>query len=717
MTLLNKKGFTLIEAIVGAIIIALISLATWTAVTVLTKTDEMSRNRINAINLLQQSQEEVRRVAQIDSIFDTLETCQFPDPNNPPANTCGLSDITSNFPGFVRSLSVSRENGSTELKRALTTVQWNESGEIEQMQSLILLSRPPEPLAGNLIGFVSSQEQTAVPLNGIAIRLDFINSTATYTTTSAGAVDSKGANFNFADVVSGRFILPAGAYTLTVNDNRFFPYTHPTSIVVPSNGEVFVSLELEPKPDNAVVFGDVINLSTGAIVSNFGGGLISLYQNGSQRNQVANQRNYSFSIPFNNSDPQEFTLNTQDAFRSGFAYSVASGGLPSCQFLFNREGYSTAVVQSDSSLVCSNPYNGNTASDRINVFPGDSLRVDLAVVPVPEVLITGRVVNSLGNPIANATIRARWPRSDGSFDWIKQGSLQTVTTNSSGQFTFSVPAVQGMFPNSNPTSNFLQVWAIANVPVMTCCNIVQNEQRSSPTRFIGPLFPSSPMTNIGDLVITVVDKRCGNVGGDVIDDFTKNNLPGVNVTVSLSDTTDATGHYLIECASGQTGYRIETGQYRFTGQRTGYYTNQSAGNDQYARRGSNGNDVNILTDNVIDYDARLWPVGVGRINVTVIDQTTGQPMDGVNVVFNPYFGSNIVRTTAGGGVAIFNNVPETWPPPALPADGYYQMSLRNHALEINHDPANYQSHIEVISDFTAGETLNITIMLRRIGGV
>lgn len=717
MRKLNKKGFTLIEAIVGAVVIALISLATWTAVTVMTKTDEMSRNRINAVNLLQQSQEEIRRAAQINSIFDGLETCQFPNPSTPPANTCGLSDITTAFPGYFRVMNVTRENGSTELKRVVTTVQWRESSEVKQMQSVILLSRPPEPLAGNLIGFVSSESQPAIPLGGIAIKVDLNSATASYTTTSAGAVDSKGANFNFADVVSGKFILPAGAYTLTVNDNRYFPYTHPTSIVVPSNGEVFVSLELEPKPDNAVIFGNVINLATGAVVNSFSGGVISLYQNGSSLNQVGNQRTYSFTVPFNSSAPRKFTLNTQDAFRAGYAYSVSSGGLPSCQFMFNREGYSTAVVQADNSLVCGNPYNGNAASDRINVFPGDSKQVDLTVTPVPEVLITGRVVNSSGNPIPNATIRARWPRSDGSFDWIKQGVLQTVTTNASGQFTFSVPAVQGMFPNSNPTSNFLQVWAMANVPVLSCCNLVQTEQRSSPTRFIGPLFPSDPARNIGDLVITVVDKQCGNVGGDVIDDFTKNNLPGVNVTVALSDTTDATGHYLIECSTGQTGYRIETGQYRFTGQRNGYYTNQSVGNDQYARRGSNGNDVNILTDTLIGYNARLWPMGTGRINVTVLDQTTGLPMDGVSVVFDPYFGANVVRTTSGGGVASFINVPETWPPPSVPNDGYYQMSPRNHVIQINHDPANYQPHTEVISNFNAGNTLNVTILLRRIGGV
>lgn len=716
MKSLPKKGFTLIEAMVGAVVITLISLATWTAVTVLTKSDELSRNRLNAVNLLQQSQEEVRRVAQIDSIFDSLETCQFPNPNNPPANTCGLSSIATTFPGFIRTVNVNRENGSTELKRVLTTVQWNESGEAKQMQSLILLSRPPEPLAGNLIGFVSSQSQSATPLSGIAIKIDSNDSAASYTTTSAGVVDSKGANFNFADVVSGKFILPAGSYTLSVNDNRFFPYIHPASIVVPSNGEIFVAFELEPKPDNAVIFGNVVNLTNGATLNSFSGGLINLYQNGSRLNQTANQRSYSFSIPFNTSVPQEFTLNTHDAFRAGFAYSVSAGGSPSCQFLLNREGYSTAVVQSDSSLVCSNPYNGNGASDRINVFPGDSLRVDLPVVPVPEVLITGRVVTSSGNPIPNATIRARWPRSDGSYDWIKQGVLQTVTTNSSGQFTFSVPAVQGMFSNSNPTSNFLQVWAIGSVPVLTCCNIVQNEQRNSPTQFVGPLFPSDPVRNIGDLVITVVDKQCGNVGGTVIDDFTKNNLPGVNVTVSVSDTTDAMGQYLIECTSSQTGYRIETGQYRFTGQRNGYYTNQSAGNDQYVPRGSNGNDVRILTDTVADYDARLWPVGVGNINVTVLDQTTGQPMNGVNVVFNPYFGPNVVRTTTSG-VVNFVNVSETWPPPGIPNDGYYQLSPKNHAIEINHDPANYQPHVEVISNFSAGETLNITIMLRRNGGV
>ncbi|MBZ0165457.1 MAG: hypothetical protein K8I00_01530, partial [Candidatus Omnitrophica bacterium] len=531
-----------------------------------------------------------------------------------------------------------------------------------------------------------------------------------------GAVDPDGTNYDFSDFSTGRFILPAGTYALTVEDARYYPYTHPGGVIIPSNGEETVDFCLTPKPEEAVIFGDVIDQGTGNPLGTFNRGRIDLYQNGSRRQYVSNRRNYSFTIAFSDTNPQSFTVNTQDAFRLGYAYAVGGGGAPSCQYVYNREGFSTAVVQPDMSLVCSNPYNGNSSADRIQVFPGDNVRVDLPVVPVPEVIITGRVTDSVGQPVNNATIRARWPRSDGSYDWRKGDALQTVTTDGSGRFTFSVPAVQAMFPDTNPGSNYLQVWARGTVSVMTCCDTTQNVQRNSQTIFAGPLVPAAPPRDIGTLIIPSQDEQCGNVGGTIIDDFTNNALPGVNVNVSATDITDGTGDYLIACQAAQTGYRLPIGTYRFTGQRNGYYTNQSAGNDQYNRRGSGGYDIRINTDATSDYDARMWPRGTANIIVTVFDQTTGQPMDGVAVVFDPYFGSNVNQTTTAG-VVTFNNVPETWPPPGIPNDGYYKTNSRDHNIEINHDPANYQPYSAVIQNLQAGETRSITVYLRRNGGV
>lgn len=711
----RRQGVTLLEMMIGAIIIAVISLAGWVSVSAMSRSGEMSRNLVTGVNLLQQSQEEVRRIAQVEAIFDTLENCDFP-PDNAPKLTCGLKDLSGEYAGFSRTLQVSTENGSTELKRVLVTIQWRELGQDKQRQSVALLSRPPQPLAGNLKGLVCSEDEDQVPFGGIRVELDANTSTASYSTSSVNVVDDDGANYNFADFDTGRFIVPAGTYTLTVDDSRFQPYTHPTPVIIPSNGEEIVNFCLEPKPDEAVIFGDVIDQTTGNPVGTFNRGRINLYRDGRRLQRISNRRNYSFTIAFTDTNPQTFTVNTHDAFRLGYAYAVGGGGTPSCQYLFNREGYSTAVVQPDFSLVCSNPYNGNSAVDRIEVYPGDNLKVDLPVVPVPEVLINGRVVDSNGQAVANATVRARWPRSDGSYDWRKGNTLQTVMTDGNGDFTFSVPAVQGLFANNSPGNNFLQVWARGTVSVMTCCDVLRNVQRDSQLVFAGPLYPGDTPRDIGTLVISSQDQDCGNVGGIITDDFSGNTLPGVNVNISAIDITDGMGEYLMECAAGQSGYRLPTRNYRFTSIRGGYYTNQSVGNSQYTRRGSSGYDVGINTATTTNYDARMWPRGFANITVTVFDQTTGQPMEGVTVVFDPYFGSNVTQTTSGG-VVTFNNVPETWPPPGLPNDGYYRLNVSNHRIQINHDPANYQPYEEVIQDLEAGETMSITVFLRRNGGV
>ena len=721
----NNQGVTLVEMIVGAIVVGLVSLAGWTAISITSRSHEMSRNVVTAANLLQLSQEEVRRIARADTVFDTLENCDFPPEHvSNGKQRCGLNDLSTapEFTGFDRDLVVTTDSGSSELKRALVTVSWTELGQLKQRRSLILLSRPPQPLAGNLKGFLCSEADDMAPFGGVRVELNSTSTSASFSTTSVGLVDTDGANYNFADFDGfdnfgqGRYVLPAGSYVLSVDDDRFEPYTHPTPITISSNSERRVDFCLTPKPESATIFGEVIDNATGQLISTFSRGRINLYQNGSRLQRVDNRRTYSFNIDFDDSDPKYFTLNTHDSFRLGYAYPVGSGGSPSCVYAYNREGYSTAVVQEDLSLICGNPYNGNGVSDRIEVFPGDNIQVNLPVTPVPEVIITGRVVDSDGQPVANATIRARWPRSDGSRDWYKGSALQTATTDGSGQFSFSVPAVQAMFANSNPVNNYLQVWARGSVSIKVCCDVQRNVNRNSNTLYPGPLFPGDGPRDIGTLVISSQDEQCGDVGGTVIDDATGNTLDGVEVRISQTEFTDGAGDYIIACEQGQTGYRLQARRYNFRGIRAGYYTNESRGNDQYQRRANNGYDANIIADTLIDYDARMWPQGFATVVVNVFDQTTGLPMDGVEVMLDPYFGSNVTQTTMGG-VATFSGVVETWPPPGLPADGYYRTNVQNHGLEIDHDPANYQPHSETIQNLEAGETRNITVFLRRNGGV
>ncbi|MBZ0165633.1 MAG: prepilin-type N-terminal cleavage/methylation domain-containing protein, partial [Candidatus Omnitrophica bacterium] len=105
---LRNGGVTLLEMMIGAIIIALISLAGWVSVSVMSRSGEMSRNLVSGVNLLQLSQEEVRRIAQVEAIFDNLENCDFP-PDNSPKEACGLKDVSADWPGFDRALQVVSE--------------------------------------------------------------------------------------------------------------------------------------------------------------------------------------------------------------------------------------------------------------------------------------------------------------------------------------------------------------------------------------------------------------------------------------------------------------------------------------------------------------------------------------------------------------------------------------------------------------------------------
>lgn len=710
----KSKGFSLIEVLVAGVVISVVSAATWMGTSAFMRSAEISMNRSMALNLLQKSQEEVRRAAQ--PFFDQLESCQFPSESlEEGSGLCGFSKIAEEFKGFSRTLLV-EPAGSQEIKKSSVTVAWNEFSQTKTMSSVVFISRPPDPLPGNVKGLVYPQGKPAVLIDGAQITITRSGRTESSATTSQGVLSPKNCNFDFSEPGTGRFILNTGSWLLRATKAGYYDYIHPEPIIVDSNQETPpVLVAMEAKPEDATIHIKIEDSTKGLLVTSFDRAFTSIFDDGKTGDlpaPVSNQKEFSFNVPFSDSEERCLTINTNDAFKAGYA------GFPSCSFQYQKEGWSSAVSASSGALTCSNPWNGNALTDRICVSPGDNQNLKIPLSPVPEVLISGRVVDSNGNPIANATVYAAWPRSDADY-WRKSGAVQTARTDSSGRFTnFSVPAVQGLFPDTNPYNNYLRVWASGSVPIQMCCNLLGNQTRDSQTIEVGPLFPGDPPRNTANLVIVVADRVCGNVSGHVLDDLTKGSISVANITVTQTEPTDFAGIYRFECPPQQEGFRLPQGQQQFRAQKNGYYENSSVGNTWYSRRSSSGNDVNVRANRSITYDAKMWPKGYGTIQGTVRDKNTGNPVSQANVVLTLYDSSRYSFKTGTDGRFQFQQVIETWPPPALPADDpYYQHNLLTHRIEAWVDSSVYLPNGVSIPQLLAGQTLERDILLSMQGGI
>jgi len=702
----SKKAFTLVEMMIGIILVGLVSSTSWMGVSVLMKSASTAENRSVAVNLLQKSQEEVRRAA--GTFFDQLEVCQFPaDVASAGENRCGFSATAATFPGFSRNLAVTAQEGNADLKRGLITVSWKEFGQDRQLQSVVLLSRPPTPLPGNIIGLVHTLATAGGPVANATISVTQVGGSLSRATLSTGTMDGRGANFNLGEQSTGKFLLPAGSWRLTVSRSGFFPYTHPGLIVVNSNEEVFVDVGLEPLPETAYLTARLINGTSRQALAGFSSGVINLYKDGTRFATVSDRPSNRFAIPFIDSQPQCFTLNTTRAYRAGYA-----GAPPSCnpQIPYTADGWSSSRNGAAGELVCGHSWNGGPATggddpDRICVNPGDDLTVDVPLVPVPRATVTGRVVNNIdGKGIVGATVYANWPASAGAIRW---GS---VLSGENGYFTFSVPAVQDLFADGAAAQNYLQLWAQWTGPLLDCCGTVTQETRRSVTIYVGPLREGNSVDS-GNLVVPIEqrERTCGNAQGHVRDD--RNHVPVATAVVQISAVTqtNVNGDYLFACpAASGTAFRLPQGSYEFSAQRSGYYDYRSRGNRWYARV----SDATILANQAITYNARLWPKGYGTITGTVRDRGTGNPVAGAALRVSLYDGTSATVSTNSSGQYRFNSVLETWPPAVLPAaDAYYQHGAASHSLSVTHPSGLYLPYSQGVAALNSGETLVIDIEL------
>jgi type II secretory pathway pseudopilin PulG len=236
--LLQIRAFTLVEVLVSAVIIVSVAASAGVGITALFQSSERSSRRSQAVSLLQKSQEEVFRAAQI--FFDILETCYF---SCGASTVCGFDDTCdqTQFPGydgFTRELSVTTESGA-ELKRSLVTVRWTDvQGQDQSVSSVMLIPRASDPLPGNIIGTVSSDDPTQGLLSGVTVRVVQQQGAGTVAqVTSQGSLNAMSANFDISS--GGAFFLPVGTYMLTASGAGHLPYTHPSLITVDSASEIF----------------------------------------------------------------------------------------------------------------------------------------------------------------------------------------------------------------------------------------------------------------------------------------------------------------------------------------------------------------------------------------------------------------------------------------------------------------------------------------------
>ena len=236
------------------------------------------------------------------------------------------------------------------------------------------------------------------------------------------------------------------------------------------------------------------------------------------------------------------------------------------------------------------------------------------------------------------------------------------------------------------------------------------ETRRSSTVYVGPLRLGESR-DTGNLVVPIElrERTCGNAQGNIKDDF--NQIPISIATVSLyaSTQTDSGGNYSFVCPPAQNQfYRLPSGTYEFTAQRNGYYDYRSRGNRWYARV----NDAVISANQMLTYDARLWPKGFGRVTGTVRDQGTRRPLPGAAVRVMLYDSTTVNVVTDQNGQYVFNQVAETWPPAAMPAgDPYYQHGAAGHSLAVTHPSGTYLPYSQPVSLLENGQTLVIDVDL------
>ncbi|MCA9406832.1 MAG: hypothetical protein KC684_09850, partial [Candidatus Omnitrophica bacterium] len=671
-------------------------------------------------NLLRKSQEEVRRVSQSPANYAILGTAGCDFQGAPP---CNFDDISADFPGYARTLTVTNESGSASFKRILVDVTWTELGAPQNLQSVLLLARPPDPLPGNLVGAVTDGD-TGDFIAGVQIDLG-PPSTGTPVSYSAASIDTiipradaLITNYDFSSVETGQFRIEPGSWTLRATHSSYEDFGPIDVPDIASNSEAVFNFTMTPKPQDGhliIEFHNILASPPSAVPIN-NQARVSLYNDGAQvGSSLHSNTTFDFTIPFDDANSEEFTVATSDLYKAGYV------GNFSCEpsVTYARDGWSSAVVpQGSSAGNCGRPWIGNPGLDRLEVGPGETKTEIALVTPVPTATVIGIVMDHTAKPIPNAELYVRWPNGNRYY-------LSTAPAGYSdafGRYSISVPAAQSLFPTVGDPSQYMIIWASTTTKHTKCCDIeesaVVTSPQTDPDRRVGPLVAGGVVSK--NLIITTTPTRqeCGNTTGGIFNDpLSGRSGPIDNAQVNIggvSKWTNGAGQYLHECEVGQTGYRITIGSPTTLVSRGDYYDFRSTGNAYYNSFSLNVDPGQLNTIPSI----RLWPKGFGTLQINVIEKDTGLPVPGANVeVFRSYNNSLVYEEEDldGDGQVVVSNMEESWPPDAVAADtsGYYSKTPRTFNIIVSYPPDPVNVPNGTVSGVTVkqGQTTTINVIL------
>ncbi len=715
----RKKCFTLIEVLVSMVIIAIISIGSYTYYMISTRSVEDARNRSMATNLLRMSMEEVRKAANND--FDNLENFSF-------------GELPPEFSGFTRTLTVTSYTGSSECKKADISITWTEHGKQKVFHESMLISRPPEPLPGNIEGTVTNSD-TSEPVSGVTIYVYYKDKPSNHHSTFT----NHDGYYTLTDE-RGNFILKPGIWVLSAEKSGYYDYPREgegsVEIEVPEKESVEYNFSMTHLPEDAYIRGKVVDKDNGTPLSQ----LVCLYKNGSRQNErwTSGDGSFEFTIPFEDTNEQCFTIVT-GRYESSYPYRRYNNANDHIGDFcdphgwgkdYNYRGWSSSVVRSPDNvprpggLACGNPWFGSESTDRICVEPGDDLDIgNIPLVVRPTATIEGTLYDSERHPIQGQIYVWRNYSSGNNFWWYGWAD-----TDENGHYSVTVPAEQEYFPDNQ--RYYIRMRARARVARKRCCDIEAEDWSYTPWpyTYVGPLYAGD--TAHQDFIIpSLDDQTCGNVKGYIKDFKTGGGIKNVDMRIYWDwwrdNVTDASGYFEIKCEGDTDSCALTTGTRHFAAvdnrrniNGSQYYILQSHYTYNYSYYWYNRNaipEMHIVANTTSDYGTIwLYPKGFGKIKGRVIDAGTEVPLEGATVKLNVYancgdpFGGIYDKTVTTGpdGKFEFDNVIETWPPPDVMESNYFNYDSRYHTVTVNAGDDYYEKTV-TINSLLANQTLDL----------
>ena len=570
----TRKAFSLVEAMVGIIIISIISAASWVSLGTLVKIDQTIRKNNKANYLVQKSQEELRKVAQ--AMYDVLEQCDY-SVDNP----CGFdSDISEYFEGFERTIEVKKYKGSTELKVAHMRINWEDMGEEQETHAVMFLARPPSPMPGTIAGEVYETGEPGTLIGGVEVTATRLEGAGVLSITSSdGYQRGTEINYDFTDYEmdpGGRNMLNVGLWEISGKKDGYGKY-YSNAIIVKPNKETRHDFEMPPEPEPGYITGYFMDVDVEPNESiTFSRYDETVYlckeEEGGGRDCSENRitrNSFSFEIPFESSGEIKcFTIATDDQWptyrNEGRTIRYPSGEFFAGNFScvdgpnLSPYGWSSSIVRQSGEVHCNNPWYGGPGDDgdgkpvdRVCLMAEETVTLDIPLVPVPKATVSGTITDDQGVPLVDADMYVYYHyESPG----IVYAYLYGIT-DADGNYSVSFPAEQELFPDEEEYYPDGRIFGQILWP--SCCG--EESYDVYPNLYIDRgLWAGDNITE--DVIISSKPKpsSCGSIRGNVTDSTTGRPIMWAKVTAdsyqcgyfssnSGEAYTDENGDYEIHC--------------------------------------------------------------------------------------------------------------------------------------------------------------------------